>query len=471
MKRYMYISILCILLIVLLGVLSVMSPLYDVIKVDQNVFAQIGLLITDGGTPYVDLFDHKGPIIYFIYAIGELLNYKYGVFTLQIVNLLISFAVWYKTARLLCSDSCSLFASLTTSALFLAYLEGGAATEEFNLLPISIPLYFYIKGYNNSSTLSKVEYLISGVCIGVCLMTRMNNMAIIAGLALYLVYCHLINKRFNELVKAITFVFVGVVILLLPILCYFYYKAGFEGLYQLYFGTFAMNFEYMANYSVPGVSWIRNAILFAPFVLLAFLATFKHTKDKDLIIPLLLSLLIGITTMGSNMFRHYFVVLVPMAFFAMIILLRKESLPLLVSVSVLCAIPLFYALSLSASTIYKGENRIDYSDADRVFAKMQHKESVYNYNTKELGFSLLQREGYYQCNRVFLPFQLQVSPTLAKQEENSLERSNPHWILLENGGTVKSVDQEYIDANYVLYDSIEINSYPLMFVYEKSESN
>lgn len=455
----------------MLGVLSVMSPLYDVIKVDQNVFAQIGLLIIDGGTPYVDLFDHKGPIIYFIYALGELLNYKYGVFFLQIVNLLISFAVWYKTARLLCSERCALFASLSTSVLLLAYLEGGAATEEFNILPVSIPLYFFIKGYKNDNFfLSGVEYLITGVCIGVCLMTRMNNMAIIAGLALYLLGCHLVNKRFKELGKAITFVFVGVVTLLLPILGYFYYKAGIEGLYQLYFGTFAMNFEYMANYTVPGVSWIRNIVLFAPFIVLAFLATIQNLKDKDLVFPLLLSLLIGITTMGSNMFRHYLVVLVPMALLAMIILFRKENLLLSIFISLLCVVPLVYALYISVSTIYKGENRIDYSDADRVFAKMQHKESVNNYNTKELGFSLLQRNGYYQCNRVFLPFQLQVSPTLAKQEENSLKRCNPHWILLEKGGATQGADLEYIDANYALYDSIMVNNYPLMYVYEKSRS-
>lgn len=470
MKRFIYISIICILLIIMLGVLSVMSPLYDVIKVDQNVFAQIGLLIIDGGTPYVNLFDHKGPVIYFVYALGELLNYKYGVFFLQIVNLLFSVAVWYKTARLLCSERCALFTSISTSALLLAYLEGGAATEEFNTLPISIPLYFFIKGYkNNCFSLSSVEYLITGVCVGVCLMTRMNNMAIIAGLALYLLGCHLINKRFKELGKAIAFVFSGVVFLLLPILGYYYYKAGLEGLYQLYFGTFAMNFEYMANYTVPGVSWIRNIVLFAPFIVLAFLATIKNLKDKDLVLPLMLSLLIGITTMGSNVFRHYFVVLVPMALFAMIILLRKESLSSSIVVSSLCVIPLVYAMYLSASTFYKGENRTDYSDADRVFARMQKKESVYNYNTKELGFSLLQRNGYYQCNRVFLPFQLQVSPTLAKQEENSLERNNPHWILLEKGGTTIVADKDYMDANYALYDSIAVNDYPLMYVYERNE--
>lgn len=469
MKQYFLFSFICILLIILHGVLSVMSPLYDVIKIDQNVFAQIGLLIIDGGTPYVDLFDHKGPIIYFIYALGELLNYKYGVFFLQIVNLIISFTIWYKTARLLCSERWALFASFATSALFLAYLEGGAATEEFNILPISIPIYFYIRGYkNNSFFLPSVEYLITGVCIGVCLMTRMNNMAIIAGLALYLLGCHLINKRFKEVGKAVLLVLLGIVVVILPILGFFFYKAGYEGLYQLYFGTFAMNFEYMANYAVSGVSWVRNAFLYAPFIILGFIASIKYTKDKELIIPLLLSLLIGIVTMGANMFRHYFVILVPMAFLTIIILVRSESMRLSVLISLLSFIPLLYSIVLSVPKVYRGENRSDFSDADRVFSQMQHKESVFNYNTREFGYSLLQRNGYYQCNRVFLPFQLKVSPTLAKQEENSLERCNPYWILLEKGGTINEKDRDFIDSFYSKYDSIFIYNYPLMYVYKSN---
>lgn len=468
MQRFLFPLVYLIFFAILLAQ-SIMSPLYDSIRIDQNMFSQIGLLIIEGGTPYIDLFDHKGPIIFFIYALGEFLNLKYGVFSLQVINLSITFYTWYKTASLLCLHKYASIASICAMALLLAYTEGGAATEEFNILPISIPLYFFIKGYKNDNFfLSIAEYFITGVCVGVCLMTRMNNMSIIAGLAIYLLGCHLINKRFKELGKAIAFVFIGVVVSILPILGYFYYKAGIEGLYQLYFGTFAMNFEYMANYSVPGVSWIRNTVLFAPFILLAFLATFKYSKDKDLIIPLLLSLLIGTITMGSSMFRHYFVVLVPMAFFALIILLRKDSLSILISAYVLCVIPLFYALSLSASTIYKGENRTDYSDADRVFSQMQHKESVFNYNTRELGYSLLQRSGYYQCNRVFLPFQLKVSPTLAKQEENSLERCNPYWILVEKGGTINEKDRDFIDSFYSKYDSIFIYNYPLMYVYKSN---
>ena len=36
---------------------------------DSCVFKQMGLAILSGKTPYLDLFDHKGPVIYFINAL------------------------------------------------------------------------------------------------------------------------------------------------------------------------------------------------------------------------------------------------------------------------------------------------------------------------------------------------------------------------------------------------------------------
>ena len=471
MKKARYITM-TLLLLSLLFIISQMSPLYDVIRVDEDIFGQLGLLILNGGTPYIDLFDHKGPIIFFIYAFGELIHFSYGVFILQVLNLLLSFFIWYKSARLICNRKNAVIASFCSAMLFLAYIEGGAVTEEFNILPVSIPLYFYVKAYKKGSfTLSRFAYLISGVCIGFCLMTRMNNMVLIAGLALYLVVLHLVCKEYKELLKALTFVILGIALLFLPILAFFYAKAGNDGLYQLYFGTLAMNLEYMLNYKVEGLSQARNTIIFAPFVLICCLAAFKYFRDKDLIRPLGLSFLIGMATMGGALYRHYFVVLVPVAFFAMVILMRTFDKRVTFGLILLCCCPLAYSLSLSVASICRGDNRVDFTDADRVFGKMQNKESVYNYNAKELGFSLLLRSGYTQCNRVFLPFQLQVSATLAEQEKNSLERIAPRWVFLERGGAVDATDRDFIESNYSLFDSISVRNYPLMYVYERSKED
>ena len=58
------------------------SPLYDgSYTIDSSVFQLIGKGILEGYIPYVDLFDHKGPILFFIQALGILINKNIGIIT------------------------------------------------------------------------------------------------------------------------------------------------------------------------------------------------------------------------------------------------------------------------------------------------------------------------------------------------------------------------------------------------------
>ena len=52
---------------------------------DSSVFKMMGYVITEGGVPYVDYFDHKGPILYFINALGEIISPQWGLFLIQII--------------------------------------------------------------------------------------------------------------------------------------------------------------------------------------------------------------------------------------------------------------------------------------------------------------------------------------------------------------------------------------------------
>lgn len=50
------------------------SPLYEHhpfwFRGDCGIFQEIGVYLIHGGTPYVDLFDHKGSLLWFIQALG-----------------------------------------------------------------------------------------------------------------------------------------------------------------------------------------------------------------------------------------------------------------------------------------------------------------------------------------------------------------------------------------------------------------
>ena len=79
--------LLCFLSFIFLAFFSVSTSfLYDYPKsIDSHVYQVIGKLWNEGYLPYVDVWDHKGPVIYFINAIGyALTGNKYGVFIIQL---------------------------------------------------------------------------------------------------------------------------------------------------------------------------------------------------------------------------------------------------------------------------------------------------------------------------------------------------------------------------------------------------
>ena len=65
-------------LAVILGSLLIMSPYLPVFSEnmdrDSGVFIYTGKQVLDGKIPYLDVWDHKGPLLYYINAFGLLLG-------------------------------------------------------------------------------------------------------------------------------------------------------------------------------------------------------------------------------------------------------------------------------------------------------------------------------------------------------------------------------------------------------------
>lgn len=60
------------------------SPVYSISwGHDSAVFQIIGKGWLDGYIPYRDLFDHKGPLLFLINAVGYMVGGKNGLFVLQ----------------------------------------------------------------------------------------------------------------------------------------------------------------------------------------------------------------------------------------------------------------------------------------------------------------------------------------------------------------------------------------------------
>ena len=66
---------------------------------DQAIYQYIGHLITEGQMPYVDAFDHKGPLLYLIYAAGCLISEKWGAWLINYIFMTAIIGVSFKIAH------------------------------------------------------------------------------------------------------------------------------------------------------------------------------------------------------------------------------------------------------------------------------------------------------------------------------------------------------------------------------------
>ena len=309
------------------------SPLYPYsFSGDASIFALIGKGIVNGKMPYVDLFDHKGPVLFFIEALGYGIAGRTGIFILQCMFGCVNLFYMYKTWLLVREKQGeSLFIDLTFTliamySVFFYTFEGGNLTEEYSLPLISMCLYFMTKYAFNVKEEGTHSYAYSfcyGICISVLAFIRLNNaVTICAGvlaIAIYLLY----RKKYKNLFMNILFGFMGVVLIALPIILYFAINSA---LYDMIYATFIHNFQYAGVASHKSILQepIKYIILYMPIFLSFVLMTVNVVKMEKkieleffdiliycIVIFNLMCLIIG------NSYAHYFTIYVPV--FALIV--------------------------------------------------------------------------------------------------------------------------------------------------------
>ena len=85
---------------------------------DPAIFKQMGLAILKGKTIYVDYFDNKGCILYFIQAFGLWLGGDFFILLMQAISLTITLVIWDKMIALY-RDEKDRFVCLSIALLLL----------------------------------------------------------------------------------------------------------------------------------------------------------------------------------------------------------------------------------------------------------------------------------------------------------------------------------------------------------------
>ena len=190
--------------------------------------------------PYRDSFDHKGPLIYFINYLGNCISAYRGVFVIELLMLTVTFAFWYKLARLVCGNAIlSAISACCGIYLCYGYFEGGNFTEEYALLFISISLYIFVEYLLLDAEENKKLYLkitICGFCMGAVCMLRINMIAVWIVFCIAIAIRTLINKNPGLFVRFIACFLIGTLICVLPFCMWLAVNGCFGDFIDVYLG-------------------------------------------------------------------------------------------------------------------------------------------------------------------------------------------------------------------------------------------
>ena len=274
---------------------------------DSSVFVYVAKVIINGGMPYRDTFDHKGPLLYLINVLGLIINKDLGLWFIEVANLCIIFVLTYKLSKLVGCNFTQSVIGMITGALVMAYrFDGGNFTEEYACTFILLALDIFAKSFQNDKV-SLFEILICGLAFGAVCLLRINM------ISLWLVMCVGVllkcvkENKVKYLFKFITYFILGVIIIVAPILLWLGIRGAFNDFINDYF---IFNFMYSgASFNDRLVALyvttsLPDIIISVPiFVILVF----RKRKYPNLSLMCFISLIlsVGLSVMSGRYFYHY----------------------------------------------------------------------------------------------------------------------------------------------------------------------
>lgn len=218
---------------------SKMSPLYPINEwSDVNLYYNIGKAIFNGRTLYTEAFDHKGPLIFFIYGIGYVISNTsfLGMYLIEAIFWTAMICCGYLAARLYVDKIYAFAVALIFPLFVLSHSSEGGSAEEFILVFESISLLLFLNYFkNNNYTKHAPKFmLVHGVMSAATILIKINLIAFWFFPLLAILITILKNKDYKNLIANIAAYIAGMLMLFLPILIYFVYNNALSDAWNTY---------------------------------------------------------------------------------------------------------------------------------------------------------------------------------------------------------------------------------------------
>ena len=429
------------------------TPLNDYYGYDSAYYLLIGKGICQGKIPYLDLYDQKGPLVFYLNALGYwITGSRGGVWMLQVLFMTFTVMFLYRTFRLFVGFGRAWLLIVLFFFLYCGTAREGDLVEEWSLVFSALPMYLSLRFLTTGHPLRKhpLKYSFAyGICLGAHLMNRATNAALVCGLILSFTFLMLREKEYTALMKNALSVLMGTGLFLLPWILYlrsvgalgeFFYAAYIHNYHYAANGTAAKNLSdwaeiFLKNLMVPVSAWIVVKLVpgekislrvAAPAVCMGVIGMWTMTMGFGLknyfmnIIPvLLLDVCLGMLLIPENGSHS-----------------RRKSILATAALCLVCVLPYTpEAVRHAGRILYydvTGYSRWEKLKMDGSYISSligEDRESVW-------GFDIFPREYLYAdvlpCFRHFATqsWMAEAEPQISDEIREMLRSSPPKWVML-----------------------------------------
>ena len=475
MKKKQLLFLIIFLTSVMLLFSSTTSPLYpNSYGVDSAFNRFMGLMIRRGKTLYSEIWDNKGPVLFFLQAIGTLKGTHNAdvtlTFLMQTASLLLSVCFLCRAGMETSPSKKKMLwtfpAVICAMSVFAKVMEGGNLSEEWSLPMICCSLFLLVKYAANIAdcpTHPRRYAFIHGVCFALIAFIRVNNaVSICAGLlavGMYLIF----RKKWHNLWENILFGLLGIAAVAVPVCLYFLAK---NALGDMFYGVFLYNLKYAAQRTHKTFAGAELMDRYLPFIASYLLVLFGLIRNRRFrLLDGMMLLIITVNALmlwNSNIFLHYFIIYVPVLLLTMLLYadLSLPSLPGILTAAAVLAffvqedIPLLSGLpdAAGAPDRFAYAASIPEEDNDPAMVLYASPEAYLN-------------SGLIPCSRYaayhFAHFP--VDPAMKEEFLRDMHQNKPTWIVYLSGyeGIITEV-KEMLDSEYEkVHEEFDIAYYRL----------
>jgi hypothetical protein len=352
---------------------------------DSGVFAYGGQILLRGGNPYVDFWDHKGPLIYAFNSVGLFLfGSTRGVYIFEFLFYLTFILLSAKILKKYMRKNLFYFSLLISNITYLLIIQGANFSETWSFGP-HILIYSILFILYFSKKLPEIKSLIILINLQILMLftiilLRPNNA--IGPLIATLMCIFKIIKNQQKLKFFSISIMITISSCVTLIILYFYLTESLNEFYEQYFlYNFYYSKEISLNSKITNLLFLTTKILkmpiFISFILLLTVSIIKKKTLNHKIISIFVFLFVIdfiSAAISGKPYLHYLILVIPSLLFMNISILIHAFKIVLTSSIIRKVLYIFLATSIFLLSInsrwYKNHILDSYTNRDSSLFKV-----------------------------------------------------------------------------------------------------